>query len=77
MHGRALSIAVAAKLSGKAPNTIRSWAERYGIGRKIGGDWQSGADYRDADRVADETYFLRAARLLHASKRRTVRKGRR
>jgi hypothetical protein len=34
-----LSIAVAAKLSGKAPNTIRLWAERYGIGRKIGGDW--------------------------------------
>ena len=33
------SIAVAAKLSGKAPNTIRLWAERYGIGRKIGGDW--------------------------------------
>lgn len=26
----------------------------------------------DADRVADETYFLRAARLLHASKRRTA-----
>ena len=34
-----LSIAVAAKLSAKAPNTIRLWAERYGIGRKIGGDW--------------------------------------
>jgi hypothetical protein len=34
-----ISIAVAAKLSGKAPNTIRLWAEQYGIGRKIGGDW--------------------------------------
>jgi hypothetical protein len=34
-----MSIAVAAKLSGKAGNTIRLWAERYGIGRKIGGDW--------------------------------------
>src|SRR5215472_10867363 len=34
-----LSIAAAAKLSGKAPNTIRLWAERYGIGRKNGGDW--------------------------------------
>ena len=34
-----VSIAVAAKLSGKAGNTIRLWAERYGIGRKIGGAW--------------------------------------
>lgn len=34
-----ISIAVAARLSGKAVNTIRLWAERYGIGRKIGGDW--------------------------------------
>jgi hypothetical protein len=34
-----LSIGVAAKLSGKAPNTIRLWAERHGIGRKIGSDW--------------------------------------
>jgi hypothetical protein len=34
-----IPIAVAAKLSGKAPNTIRLWAERHGIGRKIGGDW--------------------------------------
>jgi len=34
-----MSIAVAAKLSGKAGNTIRLWAERHGIGRKIGGDW--------------------------------------
>ena len=34
-----MSIAVAAKFSGKAENTIRLWAERYGIGRKIGGDW--------------------------------------
>jgi hypothetical protein len=34
-----ISIAMAAKLSGKAPNTIRSWAEQYGIGRKIGGAW--------------------------------------
>ena len=34
-----VSIAVAAKLSGKAGNTIRLWAERFGIGRKIGGDW--------------------------------------
>ena len=23
----------------KSENTIRLWAERYGIGRKIGGDW--------------------------------------
>src|SRR6478736_2069851 len=34
-----MSIAVAARFSGKAGNTIRLWAERYGIGRKIGGDW--------------------------------------
>src|SRR5436189_5532178 len=34
-----ISIAVAMRLSGKAGNTIRLWAERYGIGRKIGGDW--------------------------------------
>jgi hypothetical protein len=34
-----ISLAVAARLSGKAANTIRLWAERYGIGRKIGGDW--------------------------------------
>jgi hypothetical protein len=34
-----MSIAMAAKFSGKAGNTIRLWAERYGIGRKIGGDW--------------------------------------
>jgi hypothetical protein len=30
-----MSIAVAAKLSGRAGNTIRLWAERHGIGRKI------------------------------------------
>ena len=34
-----ISIAVAAKLSGKGSNTIRLWAEQYGIGRKIGGAW--------------------------------------
>jgi hypothetical protein len=34
-----MSIAVAAKLSGKAGNTIRLWAERHGIGRKMGDDW--------------------------------------
>jgi hypothetical protein len=26
-------------VSGRAANTIQLWAERYGIGRKIGGDW--------------------------------------
>jgi hypothetical protein len=34
-----MSITAAAKFSGKAQNTIRLWAERYGIGRKIGGEW--------------------------------------
>jgi hypothetical protein len=34
-----MSITAAAKLSGKAGNTIRLWAEEYGIGRKIGGAW--------------------------------------
>jgi len=34
-----ISIAVAMRLSGKAGNTIRLWAQRHGIGRKIGGDW--------------------------------------
>jgi hypothetical protein len=34
-----IPLAIAARLSGKAANTIRLWAERYGIGRKIGGDW--------------------------------------
>jgi hypothetical protein len=34
-----ISIAVAAKLSGKAGNTVRLWVEQYGIGRKIGCDW--------------------------------------
>jgi hypothetical protein len=34
-----VSLAMAARLSGKSANTIRLWAERYGVGRKIGGDW--------------------------------------
>jgi len=34
-----MSISVAARFSGKSENTIRLWAERYGIGRKIVGDW--------------------------------------
>jgi hypothetical protein len=34
-----ISIAVAAKIAGRAPSTIRLWAEEYGIGRKIGGTW--------------------------------------
>src|SRR5215475_856688 len=34
-----MSVRAAAKLAGKSENTIRLWAERYGIGRKIGGDW--------------------------------------
>ena len=34
-----ISVVTAAKISGKSENTIRLWAERYGIGRKIGGDW--------------------------------------
>jgi hypothetical protein len=34
-----MSIAAAARFSGKSENTIRLWAARYGIGRKIGGDW--------------------------------------
>ena len=35
-----LSIGVAVKLSGKAPNTIRLWAERNGIGGNICSDWR-------------------------------------
>ena len=34
-----IPVATAAKISGKSENTIRLWAERYVIGRKIGGDW--------------------------------------
>jgi hypothetical protein len=34
-----MSIAAAALFSGKSENTIRIWAERYWIGRKIGGEW--------------------------------------
>jgi len=34
-----ISVAVAAKLSGKGSNTLRLWAEQHGIGRKIGGAW--------------------------------------
>lgn len=34
-----IPISLGAKLSGKSGNTIRGWAERYGIGRKIGGGW--------------------------------------
>jgi hypothetical protein len=34
-----ITLAAAAKLSGKSTNTIRAWAELYGLGRKIGGTW--------------------------------------
>jgi hypothetical protein len=34
-----ITLAAAAKLCGKSGNTIRSWAQRHGIGRKIGGAW--------------------------------------
>ena len=34
-----IPVATAAKISGKSENTIRLWAERYVIGRKIGGDF--------------------------------------
>ena len=63
--GESISIAVAAKLSGKAGNTIRLWAEQYGIGRKIGGDWHISRValrmFLDGDMVALAAY--------HAGKR--------
>jgi hypothetical protein len=34
-----MRISKAAEFAKKAENTIRLWAERYGIGRKIGGQW--------------------------------------
>jgi hypothetical protein len=34
-----MTLGAAAKHSRKSTNTIRAWAERYGIGRKIGGAW--------------------------------------
>ncbi|MGB6965681.1 MAG: helix-turn-helix domain-containing protein [Xanthobacteraceae bacterium] len=34
-----MTLAAAAELCGKSTNTIRSWAQRHGIGRKIGGTW--------------------------------------
>lgn len=34
-----ITLAAAAKHSGKSTNTIRSWVQRHGIGRKIGGVW--------------------------------------
>jgi hypothetical protein len=34
-----MRISAAARFSGKAENTIRLWAIRHGIGRKIGGVW--------------------------------------
>ena len=60
-----ISLAVAARLSGKARNTIRLWAERHGIGRKIGGDWHVSRValrmFLDGDMVALAAY--------HAGKR--------
>jgi hypothetical protein len=60
-----ISLAVAARLSGKAGNTIRLWAERHGIGRKIGGDWHVSRValrmFLDGDMVALAAY--------HAGKR--------
>ena len=38
-----ITLAAAAKLCGKSGNTIRSWAQRRGIGRKIGGAWHIAA----------------------------------
>lgn len=34
-----MEVSAAAKVSGKVAATIRTWCERYGIGRKIAGDW--------------------------------------
>ena len=34
------SLARAAERAGKAVNTIKSWSEQYGIGRKIAGRWE-------------------------------------
>ena len=60
-----MSIAVAAKLSGKAGNTIRLWAERHGIGRKIGGDWH-------ISRVAIRVFLDGDQQLLNTDAIRTV-----
>ena len=60
-----ISIAVAMRLSGKAGNTIRLWAEQYGIGRKIGGDWH-------ISRVALRMFLdgdMAALAAYHAGKR--------
>src|SRR6266702_299495 len=60
-----ISIAIAMKLSGKAGNTIRLWAEQYGIGRKIGGDWH-------ISRVALRMFLdgdMAALAAYHAGKR--------
>ena len=60
-----IPITVAMRLSGKAGNTIRLWAERHGIGRKIGGDWHISRlalrMFLDGDMVALAAY--------HAGKR--------
>lgn len=37
--GEALTSAMAAKRAGKSPRAIQNWAEAYGIGRKIVGQW--------------------------------------
>ncbi|MGB8744225.1 MAG: helix-turn-helix domain-containing protein [Xanthobacteraceae bacterium] len=34
-----MTLAAAAELCRKSTETIRSWAQRHGIGRKIGGTW--------------------------------------
>jgi hypothetical protein len=46
-----ISLAVAARLSAKAANTIRLWAERYGIGRKIGIEIGFGREGRARTRI--------------------------
>jgi hypothetical protein len=55
-----LSIVAAARFSGKSENTIRLWAMRYGIGRKIGGDWDISRVavriFLDGDMAALATY---------------------
>jgi len=35
----ALTVAGAVTIAGKSSRTIREWCLRYGIGRKIGGEW--------------------------------------
>jgi hypothetical protein len=60
-----MTLAVAAEHSDKSTNTIRAWAQRYGIGRKIGGVWY-------VSRVAFQMFLdgdTAALRTYHAGNR--------